>query len=333
MRTHLLAILWAVVAWPAFALEVRVPVESPDTVVLDEMLVQVTEGVAQRLTGQSAQELRGQAPALFSDIESLVVSYGYTEGQFLVNLDVDGLKGRLARAEIPLWEGVRPEFLLWATEERGLERLMVGLEPHPVVDALLANADLYGLPIRRPLMDLEDTLALSPPEVWGGFTSVVENASSRYGADHVVVIGDRPERNRVRYWLYEPGQPVLSAEIEGETAEMRASLVMDRLMRHAKELSAKAQIQTAPSAPQLPALAGSADGVRIQIRYADPIRLMALMDHLESPSSGVRVRAVSLIDDRAEIELGTELSLEATDRLISGFGQVQFVAPLQYTLN
>ena len=35
-------------------------------------------------------------------------------------------------------------------------------------------------------MDLEDTLALSPAEIWGEFAGAVNNASSRYGIEHVL---------------------------------------------------------------------------------------------------------------------------------------------------
>ena len=56
----------------------------------------------------------------------------------------------------------RPEFLIWATEERGLERLMVGQESNLIIDRLMEASERFGVPMQRPLMDLEDTLALSP---------------------------------------------------------------------------------------------------------------------------------------------------------------------------
>lgn len=333
MLKHLLALLLACTVMPVVAIEIRVPVESPQTIVLDEMLTSVAEGVAERLTGESAEALTERAPDLFNGIESLVSSYGYNDGFFIVNLDVDTLKARLASSEISLWQGARPEFLLWATEEQGLERNMIGLEPHPVMAAIEADAARFGVSIRRPLMDLEDTLALSPPEVWGGFTAVVERASDRYGAEHVVVVGDRPDRNRLRYWLYQPGQPVQTAEVEGESPEARARTFIERLVAHAKTLTTVSDRPVMADRIESSEWVGSADGRVIQIRYSDPIRLMALMDHLEGAPEGLSVLRLSVSDGVAEVQVKTQLSLEATDRLISEFGPVQFVAPMQYSLN
>ena len=72
------------------------------------------------MTGVPQPQMISQAPDLFSLSEALVNSYGYDGNVFIVDIDVDGLKTRLKTAGIDLWESERPEFLIWATEERGL---------------------------------------------------------------------------------------------------------------------------------------------------------------------------------------------------------------------
>lgn len=337
MRIWVLCI--AVLASPAHALEYRMPVEEPQNFVLEEALATVVQGVAEQLTGMAVTELTADAPDLFSLSEALVNSYGFDQGTFLVDVDVEGLKSRLAAANIPLWTGPRPEFLLWATEERGLERVMLGLESNPVVDGVLRASERFALPIRRPLMDLEDTLALAPAEIWGGFSGVVERASARYGAEHILVLGDRPDRQRLRFWVYEPGQDVATGEVTGETPDIRVAALMRKLLEHARTLQVTrpepAVVRSPMERPATPSVSDArlAGTLSVTITYRDPVRLMALLDHLEADAATATVSGLRLADGVASIQLHTDLSLEATDRLISSFGSVTFVSPLSYALN
>lgn len=338
MSLRIWACCLAILAWPAAAKEYRMPVEEPQNFVLEEALVSVVQGAAEQMTGMTVGDMQTEAPDLFALSEALVNSYGFDSGTFLVDVDVEGLKTRLGAAGIPLWVGPRPEFLLWATEERGLERVMIGLEPNPIVDGVLQASQRFALPIRRPLMDLDDTLALSPAEVWGGFSSVVERASSRYGAEHVVVIGDRPNRQSTRVWIYEPGRDVQIQDLSGETIEARVEEVMRALLSHARGLqvveSAPAMIEPplnrTPVGASRPLLGNT---VEVTVTYRDAVRLMALLDHLEADPSQASIRALQLSEGVARIELQTELSLEAADQLISSFSSVTFVSPLSYALN
>lgn len=331
----------AIMAFPAHALEYRMPVEEPQNFVLEEALATVIEGVAEQMTGMARSEMTAYAPDLFSLSEALVNSYGFDQGTFLVDVDVDGLKTRLAAANIPLWTGPRPEFLLWATEERGLERVMVGLEANPVVDGVLVASERFALPIRRPLMDLEDTLALAPAEIWGGFSGVVERASARYGAEHIVVLGDRPDRQSLRFWVYEPGQDVVIGEVTGETADIRVASFMRKLLEHARSLQVQPVVPTVVRGPIARERApttntfdvGVSGTLNVIVSYQDPVQLMALLDHLEADAARARVSALRLTEGVASIQLTTDLSLEATDQLISSFGSVRFVSPLSYALN
>ena len=43
---------------------------------------------------------------------------------------------------------------------------MIGQEPNRIIERLMAASERFGVPMQRPLMDLEDTLALSPAEIW-----------------------------------------------------------------------------------------------------------------------------------------------------------------------
>ena len=132
------------------------------------------------------------------------------------------------------------------TEERGLERLMIGQESNLIIDRLLAASERFGVPMRRPLMDLDDTLALSPAEIWGEFAGAVMNASARYGFTHVLVIGDRPERQSLKYWLFESSGEYRAGEISGVDANTRAYSLIEVVMRHARSVSETIQPKVVP---------------------------------------------------------------------------------------
>ncbi len=82
----------------------------------------------------------------------------------------------------------RPGVLVWLVEEKGGDREYLGLEDDPVVlNALRAAAAGRGLPVFRPLLDIEDTTALPVSDSWGFFTDSIRSASKRYQPDSILV--------------------------------------------------------------------------------------------------------------------------------------------------
>ena len=290
------------------------------------------------MTDVPQPQMISQAPDLFSLSEALVNSYGYDGNVFIVDIDVDGLKTRLKTAGIDLWESERPEFLIWATEERGLERLMIGQEPNRIIERLMAASERFGVPMQRPLMDLEDTLALSPAEIWGEFAGAVNNASSRYGIEQVLVVGDRPERQSMKYWLFESNGEYRSGELSGIDADERANELIAVVMQYARSISnnvGKSAVVVArvaePSVSFQPQIQDVAGQWTVRVEYTDVIRLMELIDHIEA-SDSVTIHATEIRANDATIVLKTDLSLGVTDDLVSNFAAVQFISPLVYSL-
>ena len=320
------------------ALEYRMDVEEPALFNVEAAIESVIIGSAEKLTGIPESQMTKDVPDLFSLSEVLVNSYGYDGESFIVDIDVQGLKSRLDAAGIALWESERPELLIWATEERGLERVMIGPESNVVIDRLLAASDRFGVPMRRPLMDLEDTLALSPAEIWGEFAGAVTNASARYGIPYILVIGDRPERQSLKYWLFEAGGEYRSGDVTGVDADARANALIEVVMQYARALSKTTQPEpvitfsendTVTSfRPQENNVAGQ---WTLKVEYSDVIRLMDLIDHLEAADS-ISIESTEIRATEASIVLKTDLSLGATDDLVSSFASIQFISPLMYSL-
>ncbi len=337
-----MALRWLVtllIGWAsaAHAVEFRLPVEDSSEFSIDIALQQAVVRAAEQMTGMPSDELTADAPDLFSLSEAFVNSYGFEDEAFLVDIDVEGLKDRLESSGISVWEGPRPSFLMWVTEERGLERVMVGAEPHPVIDQVLEAGARFNIGISRPLMDLEDTLALSPAEIWGEFAGAVETASARYGSDHILVLGERPDRQMLRYWLYSTDGETVSGDVSGPTPSDRTEALIGRLMAYARAISEK-QTERARDAltdraivPNQMLLDG--EPLQLQIRFSDVVDLMALLDYLSTDTDDLKVATFSLAADQADVQVTTNLSLEAVDEIISSFEGIQFVSPLVYALN
>ena len=292
---------------------------------------------AERLTGIPVIQLITSAPDLFSLSEALINSYGYEGDSFVTDIDVDGLKVRLSGAGIELWEATRPEFLVWVTEERGLERLMIGQEPNFIVNRLILASERFDVPIRRPLMDLEDTLALSPAEIWGEFSGAVTSASARYDVRNILVVGDRPERQLLKYWVFDRTGDFQSGEIEGETPDDRVNTLITILINYARDISNENLVivdrQLIGGAESFGTARQVISGEwSVHVEYTEIIRLMELIDHFEALES-ISISKLIVQGNVATLVLKTDLTLTATDELISSFGSVQFISPLAYKLN
>ena len=327
------------IAFQCGAAEYRILVDNPESFAVETTLEEVVVGAAEQLTGMPAADLTANTTDLFSLPEALVNSYGFDGGFFLVDVDIDGLKSRLETAGIDIWSGKRPQFLVWATEERGLDRVMVGNELNSLIDALFSGAARYALPLNRPLMDLDDTLALSPAEIWGEFSGAVLQASARYKVDHVLVLGDRPDQQSLRFWIYGVGQNFTSGEVSGADAKTRAEGLMSILLQYAKSLSLESVPESVPESELLvesfleqTAKVTLPETKLLSIDYDEVLVLMAFLDYLEIDPAQVKISEISMYPELANIVLETELSMKELDGLVSGFGAVQFVSPLVYAL-
>jgi len=105
-------------------------------------------------------------------------------------------------AKLPLWGSSRPLTVLWLAVEIDNERQIVSAntssdsgvntntnvsEDIQIFEQIGSNAIRRGLPLITPLMDLEDELIVTPSDVWGRFSSTINQASQRYFADSILI--------------------------------------------------------------------------------------------------------------------------------------------------
>ncbi|MDP6472029.1 MAG: DUF2066 domain-containing protein [Pseudomonadales bacterium] len=113
--------------------------------------------------------------------------FEYPEPEVLrIYFEPDSVLRLVNRAGLPLWSANRPQMLGWIVVRRGSGREIVHGE-HPLAEAMLEAARGRGMPLRLPLMDLQDQINVNEGAVWGRLSSVLRPATERYGADFIMV--------------------------------------------------------------------------------------------------------------------------------------------------
>ena len=90
----------------------------------------------------------------------------------------------LREAGLPIWPNQRTQVLLWMVTDDGGKRLAVA--DSKVVVAFKHEASQRGLPLVKPLLDLEDRQRISAARIWAEDEASIINASKRYPAKAIL---------------------------------------------------------------------------------------------------------------------------------------------------
>ncbi len=105
-----------------------------------------------------------------------------------VSFDSLAVRSALDKANLAYWGQTRPLVLIWLAVEKGAGRFLLEKELHTELSSVLqGRADIRGLPIAFPLMDLEDRAVIGITDVWGNFADIIHDASQRYSVDAILV--------------------------------------------------------------------------------------------------------------------------------------------------
>ena len=116
-----------------------------------------------------------------SDRSSQMLSIGFT-------FQSESVLALIRQAGLPIWWTKRPQTVVWVVvDEPGQRRILGADDSSLLVSGLLAQADLRGLPVALPLMDLDDSILVSVSDVWGKFTDALNVASNRYWAEQYLI--------------------------------------------------------------------------------------------------------------------------------------------------
>lgn len=170
---------------------------------------QALQQVLIRISGNPQVNSNPLVKAQLARAGEFVVQFGYSqaaEGQQLALRFDPALVDRLLRqANEPVWGLRRPLVLLWWVDERnGSRQLMGESSAAEQWQQLSAAAARRGLPLMLPVMDLDDSMAVTSADLWGQFMAPVLTASARYQPDLVVVAKSYAAggSQQLEWWLY-----------------------------------------------------------------------------------------------------------------------------------
>lgn len=119
---------------------------------------------------------------------------GLLEAENLIRLDLwvsfdsSAVRKVLDKVNLAYWGTTRPLLLIWLAIEEDTGRFLLEKELHTELSSILQDrADIRGLPIVFPLMDLEDRAVIGITDVWGDFSDIIREASQRYPVDAILV--------------------------------------------------------------------------------------------------------------------------------------------------
>jgi uncharacterized protein len=93
------------------------------------------------------------------------------------------------KANLSIWGNLRPKILLWLLAEDKFVRSFISESDGSSLPALVQQiSELKGLPISLPVLDIVDIERLQLSDFWGRFAEPVQQASSRYQAEAIVII-------------------------------------------------------------------------------------------------------------------------------------------------
>ncbi len=109
--------------------------------------------------------------------------------QLWMAFDPVGIDQALRARHQPVWGRARPLVLVWLAVDdgNGSRHLVSASDGSDELQALEAEAQLRGLPLRLPLWDLEDQSKVAVADVWGGFQDTLLAASARYSPQAVLI--------------------------------------------------------------------------------------------------------------------------------------------------
>lgn len=100
----------------------------------------------------------------------------------------NGIEKLLRDLRLPIWPANRPSMLVWLMVDDAEGRSRVSSSSHSdVLKFTQASTKRRGIPLIKPLMDLEDQVALPAQTLWSLDQDAIERASERYAADSILV--------------------------------------------------------------------------------------------------------------------------------------------------
>lgn len=173
--------------------KVTVAVESQTIKEREQAIAKALQGVFLKVGGKKSVLQNKQLLKAKKKPNRFVNKYRYQrkddELSLVVNFNENKVNALFNEANLPLWGSLRPQVLLWLIEEQGPSRNIIAYDDLSALpNSINQFSKQRGLPIVLPLMDLTDREQVFISDFWGYFPEQIQQASSRYFADKVVVM-------------------------------------------------------------------------------------------------------------------------------------------------
>lgn len=134
-----------------------------------------------------------------------------------VNFAPQSINNLLKQTGQPIWKKNRPLTLVWLATQDTSGTQLSNSDDNPIVKALNDYAKQRGLPLIFPILDLTDLQQLQPSDVWAPFINVIQNASSRYSPNEILIIriDQSTPNNIISHWSLLLKDDQLSWDIKG----------------------------------------------------------------------------------------------------------------------
>ncbi len=111
------------------------------------------------------------------------------EKWFWVRFNQKMVNTLLKEAQIPIWGKVRPQTLIWFSRELKGKRLLQSQHDEPeIYDIFTRQAQLRGISLIFPFLDLQDQSTISSNDIWGNYNDAILLASKRYQAQTTLTV-------------------------------------------------------------------------------------------------------------------------------------------------
>lgn len=195
-------LLWPLSSWAQTGnalFSSHIPVKSQDENELQQAMQQGFSQVILRNTSVATALNNPLISKAVSNPQAYVIGFRYDkftdttpDSPYLFKLffqfDEKAIKKLLNDAGLPIWGTNRPPLLVWWVIKSNGEPTLVNQETAPEIVAMLnEQAQLRGIPLIFPLLDIQDNESIQPNDIWGFHLDKAKSASQRYGHENILL--------------------------------------------------------------------------------------------------------------------------------------------------
>lgn len=205
---------------------VREPVASQQPAERGAALQGAFDTLLLRLTGDPEAGRQPALEALRKDPQQLVGRYVYDDKSIIVDFDPATTERSLRAAGIALWGADRPSVLGWWLSDSTDGSQLVG-DGQRSAAVLRGAAQHRGLPLRLPMGDLQEQLAVNAELLRAERAPALKEASERYDADGLLaVVARQNDAGWQADWQFWQGDAGTRGEAQADSEAALADAVL-----------------------------------------------------------------------------------------------------------